>query len=249
MRQKHKIYKKKLKVAAIDLTDEASELFEEKLSHFVEIDDTVKEEKFVANDEPLGDSTPPPADPTLQGSTLTVLPSEEQPDGCGIVLFMGERQPVPSTKVTSEDGESAEVGGATEQPAEKQGGATEQPAEKQPAPKPAPKPRSRKTKQVDKENAPPLAQIELDRAAKIKQNEKRLEALGLGGNNSLKPKRAPSEATLANRRSKIETKLLERAKLDDDVARKLNMCGKFVQVPACSMSKGPARLASRSRRA
>ena len=140
VRQKHKIYKKKLKVAAIDLTDEASELFEEKLSHFVEIDDTVKEEKFVANDEPLGDSTPPPADPTLQGSTLTVLASEEQPDGCGIVLFMGERQPVPSTKVTSEDGESAEVGGATEQPAEKQGGATEQPAEKQPAPKPAPKP-------------------------------------------------------------------------------------------------------------
>ena len=89
VRQKHKIYKKKLKVAAIDLTDEASELFEEKLSHFVEIDDTVKEEKFVANDEPLGDSTPPPADPTLQGSTLTVLASEEQPDGCGIVLFMG----------------------------------------------------------------------------------------------------------------------------------------------------------------
>ena len=49
MRQKHKIYKKKLKVAAIDLTDEASELFEEKLSHFVEIDDTVKEEKFVTS--------------------------------------------------------------------------------------------------------------------------------------------------------------------------------------------------------
>lgn len=98
-----------------------------------------------------------------------------------------------------------------------------------------------KRKHTDKENGPPqISEYEKQRLENIKRNNHHLDGLGLGDAKltvkkpklSEKAAAAKKEEKLAKKRVAIEARIVDKAKYEDEVSKKLSLIKKHVEVPA-----------------